>query len=114
MGHIADFLGLDTFSHEEFRKLFAASPKWKSCFQLGSSCTPFLEVFADQFGFFATNARGVQSGYGDDRLASGPAFEGVLRVQWAFRPPQELNPLAGFGPLAKSFANALHSNESEL
>jgi hypothetical protein len=35
-------------------------------------------------------------------------------VQWAFRPPQEYNPLAGFGPLAKSFENALHSGEGEL
>jgi hypothetical protein len=71
-------------------------------------------VFADQFGFFGTNARGVQTGYNDDRLATGSAFSTLLRVQWAFRPPQEYNPLAGFGPLAKSFEKALHSGEGEL
>jgi hypothetical protein len=114
LGHIADFMGLDTYSHEDFRKLFAESPKWKSCFRLGNSCTPFLEVFADQFGFFSTNAQGVQSGYGDDRLATSPGFAAVLGVQWAFRPPQATNPLAGFGPLAKSFANALYSGEGAL
>jgi hypothetical protein len=114
IGHLVDFLGLDTFSHEVLRKLFSASPKWKSCFPLEGSCTPFLEVFADQFGFFSTNARGVQSGYGDDRLASGPAFATLMQAHWAFRPPQNRNPLAGFGPLAKSFELALHSSEDAL
>jgi hypothetical protein len=71
-------------------------------------------VFADQFGFFSTNARGVQTGYGDDRLATSPAFASTLRAQWAFRPPQELNPLSGFGPLAKSFEVAMHSSEGAL
>jgi hypothetical protein len=113
-GHLVDFLGLDTFSHQSFTKLFSASPKWKSCFPLRSHCTPSLEVFADQFGFFSTNARGVQTGYGDDRLATGPAFSSVLRAQWAFRPPQELNPLAGYGPLARSFELAMQSSASAL
>jgi hypothetical protein len=114
IGHLVDFLGLDTFSHEDLRKLFSASPKWKSCFPLEGSCTPFLELFADQFGFFSTNARGVQSGYGDDRLATGPAFATLMQAHWAFRPPQNRNPLAGFGPLAKSFELALHSGEDAL
>jgi len=38
----------------------------------------------------------------------------VLRSQWAFRPPQNRNPLAGFGPLAKSFEDSLHSGEDAL
>ena len=114
IGHLVDFLGLDAFSHNDLRKLFSGSPKWKSCFPLGGQCTPFLEVFADQFGFFSTNARGVQSGYGDDRLATGPGFATVLQAHWAFRPPQDRNPLAGFGPLAKSFEHALHSSEDAL
>jgi len=59
LGHLVDFLGLDTWSYEDFRKLFSESPNWKSCFPLGGNCTPFLEVFADQFGFFSTNAHGV-------------------------------------------------------
>jgi hypothetical protein len=114
LGHLVDFLGLDTFSHEEFRKLFSESPKWKSCFPLRGQCTPFLEVLADQFGFYSTNAHGVQTGYGDDRLATSSAMTAVLRAQWAFRPPQELNPLAGYGPLAKSFENAMHSGQDAL
>lgn len=114
LGHLVDFLGLDTFSHEEFRKLFSESPKWRNCFPLRGQCTPFLEVFADQFGFYSTNAHGVQTGYGDDRLATGSAMRSVLRTQWAFRPPQELNPLAGYGPLAKSFENAMHSGQDAL
>jgi hypothetical protein len=114
LGHFVDFLGLDTFSHEAFRALFDKSRKWKNCFPVRGQCTPACEVFADQFGFFGTNARGVQTGYNDDRLATGSAFATLLRVQWAFRPPQEYNPLAGFGPLAKSFENALHSGEREL
>jgi hypothetical protein len=114
IGHLVDFLGLDTFSHQSFQKLFSASPKWKSCFPLQGQCTPFIEVYADQFGFFSTNAKGVQSGYGDDRLATGSAFGKVLRSQWAFRPPQERNPLAGFGPLAKSFEDALHTGQDAL
>ena len=114
LGHLVDFLGLDTFSHERFRSLFTKSPKWKSCFQVGGQCAPFLEVFADQFGFFGTNAHGVQSGYNDDRLANGPGFSTLLRSQWAFRPPQNRNPLAGFGPLAKSFEDGLHSGDDAL
>jgi hypothetical protein len=114
LGHLVDFLGLNTFSHESFQKLFSESRKWRSCYPLRGQCTPFLEVFADQFGFFSTNARGVQTGYGDDRLATSPAFASTLRAQWAFRPPQELNPLSGFGPLAKSFEVAMHSSEGAL
>jgi hypothetical protein len=114
LGHLVDFLGLDTFSHEDFRRLFSDSPRWKSCFHLEGHCSPFLEVFADQFGFFSTNDTGVQSGYGDERLTTGPAFAKVLHADWAFRPPQDRNPLAGFGPLAKSFEIALHSSEGAL
>jgi hypothetical protein len=114
LGHLVDFLGLDTFSHQEFQTLFSHSPKWKSCFPVGGKCAPFLEVYADQFAFFSTNARGIQSGYNDDRLATGPAFGRLLQSQWAFRPPQNRNPLAGFGPLAKSFEDALHSGSDAL
>ena len=114
LGHLVDFLGLDTWSAEDFKKLFSESPKWKNCFPLRGQCTPFLEVFADQFAYFSTNAQGVQSGYGDDRLATSSAFATNLRAQWAFRPPQDSNPLAGYGPLAKSFEIALRSGESAL
>jgi hypothetical protein len=114
LGHLVDFLGLDTFSHQDLRKLFSASPKWKNCFPLQGTCVPFLEVFADQFAFFSTNAQGVQSGYGDDRLATSSAFARAIRAQWAYRPPQDLNPLAGFGPLAKSFESALRSGAGAL
>jgi hypothetical protein len=114
IGHLVDFLGLDTFSYEDFRKLFSRSPKWKNCFRWHGECTPFLEVFADQFGFYATNARAVQWGYGDDRLATASAFATRLKAQWAFRPPQNRNPLAGFGPLAQSFEDALHSSQDAL
>ena len=114
LGHIVDFLGLDSFSYQDLKRLFSASPKWKSCFPLGGSCTPFLEVFADQFGFYSTNARGVQSGYGDDRLATTAGFARLIQAQWSFRPPQNRNPLAGFGPLAKGFEAALHSSEGAL
>ena len=114
IGHLVDFLGLDTYSHEDFRKLFSGSSHWKSCFPLRGQCTPFLEVFADQFAYFSTNAHGVQSGYGDDRLATSSGYATILRAQWAFRPPQDINPLAGYGPLAKSFEAAMHSSESAL
>ena len=114
LGHLVDFLGLDTFSHEQFKTLFSRSSKWRGCFRVGGQCAPFLEVFADQFGFFGTNAHGIQSGYNDDRLATGPGFATLLRSQWAFRPPQNRNPLAGFGPLAKSFEGALHSGDDAL
>jgi hypothetical protein len=114
IGHLVDFIGLDTFSYQDFRKLFSGSPKWKNCFPSNGQCTPFLEVFADQFAFYVTNFRGVQWGYGDDRLATASAFATRLKAQWAFRPPQNRNPLAGFGPLAKSFEDALHSSKDAL
>ena len=114
IGHLIDFLGLDSFSYVDLKKLFTRSPKWENCFPLRGSCSPFLELFADQFAFYSTNARGVQSGYGDDRLATATAFATLLQAQWSFRPPTDRNPLAGFGPLAKSFADALHSNEDAL
>ena len=114
LGHLVDFLGLDTFSHDRFKTLFSKASTWKSCFPVGGQCAPFLEVFADQFGFFGTNAHGIQSGYNDDRLATGPGFSQLLQTQWAFRPPQNRNPLAGFGPLAKSFEDALHSGDDAL
>jgi hypothetical protein len=114
LGHLVDFLGLDTFSHEAFQSLFDRSPGWKRCFPLQGQCVPFVELFADQFGFFGTNAHGVQTGYGDNRLATAAGFATDMRQQWAFRPPQELNPLAGFGPLASSFEHALHTGENAL
>ena len=114
LGHLADFLGLDTFAHVDFTRLFSHSPKWKNCFPTGGQCTPSIEVFADQFAFFSTNAHGVQSGYGDDRLATSAAFSRALQVQWAFRPPQDRNPLAGYGPLSKSFEDAMHSSADAL
>jgi len=114
IGHLVDFIGLDAFSYDDLRKLFSASPKWKNCFPLRGQCSPFIEVFADQFGFYSTNARGVQSGYGDDRLATASAFAKALQAQWSFRPPHNRNPLAGFGPFAKSFEEALHSSEDAL
>jgi hypothetical protein len=113
-GHLVDFLGLDTFSHTAFEKLFSKSSYWKNCFPLHGQCVPQIELFADQFAFFSTNARGVQSGYGDNRLATGAAFQTLLQAQWAFRPPQESNPLAGFGPLAQSFEQAMHSGANGL
>jgi hypothetical protein len=114
LGHLVDFFGLDTWSAEDFKKLFSKSPKWRNCFPLRGQCSPLLEVFADQFGFFLTNAHGVQSGYGDDRLATPSAFARNLLTQWAFRPPQDINPLAGYGPLAKSFEIALRSRAGAL
>ena len=74
LGHLVDFLGLDTFSYEAFRNLFSESPNWERCFPLHGSCTPFSEVFADQFGFYTTNAHGIQSGYNDDRLATAEGY----------------------------------------
>jgi hypothetical protein len=47
-------------------------------------------------------------------MATGAAFATLLHEEWAFRPPQDRNPLAGFGPLAKSFEVALHSSEGAL
>jgi hypothetical protein len=114
IGHLVDFLGLDSFSNDALRQLFSKSSYWKNCFPLRGQCVPFCELFADQFAFFSTNAHGVQSGYGDNRLATSSGFRNTISVQWAFRPPQSLNPLAGFGPLAKSFENALHSGDNEL
>ncbi len=114
LGHLVDFLGLDTLSSQDFRQLFSRSPKWKSCFRLNGQCVPFLEIFADQFGFYVTNVRGAHWGYGDDVLAAARAYATVLTAQWSFRPPQSRNPLAGFGPLARSFEDAMHSSEDEL
>jgi hypothetical protein len=114
LGHLVDFFGLDTFSHEAFTSLFSKSPGYRKCYPLRGACSPSVEVFADQFGFFCTNAVGVQSGYGDPRLAAAAPFSSLLQFQWAFRPPQSANPLAGFGPLAKSFEQALHSGANEL
>lgn len=114
LGHLVDFLGLDTFSYQDFRQVFSRSSKWKNCFRWHGQCVPFLEVFADQFGFWVTNGGGVQWGYGDDRLTTARAFATLLKAQWSFRPPQGRNPLAGFGPLAQSFEDALHSGQDEL
>lgn len=114
IGHLVDFLGLDTFSHQDFTKVFKSSPGWRNCFPLQGSCTPFCETYADQYGFFSTNTHGIQSGYNDPRLASTAGFTKALKRQWAFRPPQDANPLAGFGPLAQSFEQALHSSASAL
>ena len=114
LGHLVDFLGLDTFAYQAFKKLFVTSPEWKGCFPLHGSCTPFHEVYADQFGFYGTNLTGIQSGYNDARLSSSAAFSQLLAVQWAFRPPQDRNPLAGFGPLAKTFEGAMRSRVNDL
>jgi hypothetical protein len=114
LGHLVDFLGLDTFSHEDFGGLFSKSSKWKSCFPVLGTCAPSLEVFADQFAFYSTNYVNFRPGYGDPRLATSSAFATILQAQWAYRPPQELNPLAGFGPLATSFEMALRSSQGAL
>jgi hypothetical protein len=114
LGHLVDFLGLDSFSYQDLQRHFSRSPNWRSCFPLNGACTPFLEVVADQFGFYATNAHGIQSGYNDGRLATASEFAAVMEAQWAFRPPQDRNPLAGFGPLAESFEIALRSSADAL
>jgi hypothetical protein len=114
LGHLVDFLGLDTFSYQDFTKLFSESPKWKDCYRWQGQCVPFLEVFADQFAFYVTNVHGAHWGYGDDRVATASAFATRLEAQWAFRPPQNRNPLAGFGPLSKSFEDAMHSSKDAL
>jgi hypothetical protein len=114
-GHLVDFLGADEFSHTAFKSLFSRSGAWRKCFHMnGGGCTPFAETFADQFAFFSTNARGIQSGYSDPRLASAAAYARLLAQQWAFRPPQDSNPLAGFGPLAKTFSKELHIEAGAL
>jgi hypothetical protein len=113
-GHLVDFLGLDAFSYDGFHDLFARSPKWKSCFPFQGRCTPFAEVFADQFAAYGLRAATIPTGYNDPVLSEGAHFGGLLTRQWAFRPPQVRNPLAGFGPLASTFTSALGSGGSGL
>ena len=113
-GHLVDFLGLDAFSYDSFHDLFARSPKWKSCFSFDGRCTPFAEVFADQFAAYRLRAKTIPTGYNDPVLTNGARFGGLLAREWAFRPPQVRNPLAGFGPLASTFTTALGSGGSGL
>jgi len=115
LGHLVDFLGLDSFSYDRFNALFRRSSGWKNCFPLNGGCTPFLEVFADQFGAYSLRTRTIPSGYNDPVLiGSGGPFGSLLSSQWAFRPPQDRNPLAGFGPLARTFTDAIASGGSGL
>ena len=114
LGHLVDFLGLDSFSYDSFHTLFARSRGWRSCFPYNGHCTPFAEVFADQFASYAMRVTSIPTGYNDPVLASGVSFGRLLAEQWAFRPPQERNPLAGFGPLARTFTDALQSGGSGL
>jgi hypothetical protein len=115
LGHLVDFLGLDSFSYDRFHGLFRRSPGWKNCFPLNGGCTPFLEVFADQFGAYSLRTSTIPSGYNDPVLIGrGGPFGSLLSSQWAFRPPQDRNPLAGFGPLARSFSDAIASGGSGL
>jgi hypothetical protein len=113
-GHLVDFLGLDAFSYDGFHDLFERSPKWKTCFSFEGRCTPFAEVFADQFAGYGLRARTIPTGYNDPVLTDGGSFGSLLDSQWAFRPPQVRNPLAGFGPLASTFTAALGSGGSGL
>jgi hypothetical protein len=113
-GHLVDFLGLDAFSYDSFHDLFARSPKWKTCFSFRGRCTPFAEVFADQFASYGLRTETIPTGYNDPVLIDGASFGGLLTDQWAFRPPQVRNPLAGFGPLASTFTDALGSGGSGL
>ena len=116
LGHLVDFLGLDTFSHDRFKTLFSSSPKWKSCFH-GSEgqCAPSSRCSPTSSAFFSTSAHGRPFGLQRRAPRHGRGVrEPAAQAQWAFRPPQSRNPLAGFGPLAKSFENALHSGEDAL
>jgi len=114
LGHLVDYLGLDSFSYDSFHGLFARSPGWRSCFPYNGHCTPFAEVFADQFASYAMHVTTIPTGYNDPVLVDGASFGKLLAEQWAFRPPQERNPLAGFGPLARTFTDALESGGSGL
>jgi hypothetical protein len=114
LGHLVDFLGLDTFADDRFYTLFKHSPRWRSCFRFQGGCTPLIEVYADQFGVYALDLGKQPSGYNDPVLAARGSFGRLLQQQWAFRPPQERNPLAGFGPLAKTFTDAVRSGGSGL
>ena len=113
-GHLVDFLGLDAFSYDSFHDVFARSPGWKKCFSFQARCTPFAEIFADQFAAYGLRAKTIPTGYNDPVLIDGGSFGGLLTHQWAFRPPQVRNPLAGFGPLASTFTNALGAGGSGL
>jgi hypothetical protein len=114
LGHLVDFLGLDTFGDNDFYSMFKRSSAWRSCFHYQGGCTPLIEVYADQFGVAALGLSKQPSGYNDPVLASRSGFTTLLHQQWAFRPPQERNPLAGFGPLAKTFSSAIGSGGSGL
>jgi hypothetical protein len=114
LGHLVDFLGLDAFSYDSLHRLFASSPGWKNCFLFRGHCTPFVEVFADQFSAYTMGAKKIPTGYNDPVLIHGASFSKLLAQQWAFRPPQERNPLAGFGPLATNFTDALARGGSGL
>jgi hypothetical protein len=114
LGHLVDFLGLDTFADDRFYTLFKRSRQWRSCFRFPGGCTPLVETFADQTGVYELGLAKQPSGYNDPVLAPRASIGKLLQQQWAFRPPQERNPLAGFGPLAKTFTDALGSGGSGL
>jgi hypothetical protein len=97
LGHLIDYVGLDTGAYGAFRTLFRTSPRWRNCFpdvMADSGCVDFAEILADQFAYWATGLRADPSGgYGDPPLVAPAKFEAVLRAQWAFRPPLWRNPV---------------------
>jgi hypothetical protein len=96
LGHIVEFLGLDSTGYAAFKALFERSPSWRGCFpdHFGDGhCVPLAEIFADQFAYWTTGfAHDPEGGYGDPPLASAADFGHVLAEQFAFRPPYWRNP----------------------
>lgn len=91
LGHIVDFSGLRGKADAKFSSLFRRSGRYRSCFSASDEtgrkmCVSSMEVFADQFAFFATGNGDVRSGYGVPPLASARSFGRLLSGTYVGQP----------------------------
>lgn len=91
-GHIVNFVAIDERAMGTFAKAFRRSPRWKSCFHYYGGCVPPVEIFADQFAFWATGDTDVRSGYNVPQLLSHAAFEKLLKDNYRPRASSYFGP----------------------
>lgn len=79
LGHIINFMGLDARAAHAFGRQFGRSHSFRRCFVFEGECVTRLEIFAEQFAFWATGRRDIRTGYQIPPLISAPAFSRLLQ-----------------------------------
>lgn len=87
IGHVVDLLALRPDADAAFAAAFARGARYRSCFRYAGDCLDRAELFAEQFAYWATGDRRVQSSYEIPPLIGPRAFSALIVAHVDTRPP---------------------------